>query len=132
MNHLQCIRDKHFFLCQYTGAPLKKRYFIPAGRGLKKKEGAYATLPIALRHVYEQEGGATERFSQIKTRLEKYFDQPDIPLQPIISAEEVPLSESTLEDYLFQMDMGRAWMDVPKAETVAEAVRPSKKRRKLH
>lgn len=101
------------------------RYFIPTGKAktLRGKEGCFATLPIALRYVYEMEGKvATPRFQAIKETIEQFYNQPDIPVQPELGMERVPLSGAAFNDYLNQIEMGPAWLLVGKGIPI-EAVK---------
>jgi hypothetical protein len=113
------VRGKRFYVCQYTGALINQRYFVPSGRVNRGKEGCFATLPILLRALYEMEGEQiTKRFADTKKLLESYFQQPDIPMQPALPVEKLPLSSAQLADYLVQLDQGQAWLRVPKAQSV--------------
>jgi len=125
------VRGKRYFVCDYTGAALDECYFIPSGKDNRAKTGSFATLPIMMRAVYEKEGGTTEEFNAIKKRAEHYFNQPNIPLHPIIDAARVPLSRTELEDELAKTDMGLAWQKVAKARPVPRD-RRWKKRPRVH
>jgi len=122
------VRGKRFFICDYTGAPIEKRYFVPSGRFNRGKMYCCATLPILLRLLYEEEGGReTPTFYKFKTLLEEYFHQPDIPVQPPLPPEKVPLSKSELFDYLLELDQGEAWLHVDNAHEIASAEPVNKK-----
>jgi len=119
------VRGKVFFVCDYTGALITKRYFIPCGKDLKKKQGSYASLPILLRAVLEEEHGKyTDRFQKIKQDCEVFFTQPDIPVATRVDEEDLPLSDSDVLNKMRELDMGAAWFYVEGAET---AERPKKK-----
>lgn len=110
------VRGKTYFVCDYTGAPVQQRFFIPYGKDLKQKQGCYATLPILLRAVLEEENGEyTRRFEKIKHDCEVFFVQPDIPVQPPLPVEEVPLSTAEFVEYAEKMDLGLSWTLVPKS-----------------
>lgn len=126
------VRDKSFFVCDYTGAPIMTRYFIPVGAKWRGKEGCYGSLPILLRAIYEEEGCLlSERFQKIKRDVETYFMQPDIPLQETLSRDLVPLSESDFYRYVDKVEagMGVSWLLVPRGVTIEEA--KAKKKRKV-
>jgi hypothetical protein len=112
------VRGKRYFICDYTGAPLDSCYFIPTGKDNRAKRGTFATLPIMMRAIHDAEGGVTENYKDIKKRAEAYFNQPDIPLHPVIHAERVPLSGEELAIELAGADMGLAWRKVGKARSV--------------
>lgn len=115
------VRGESFFVCDYTGAPILKRYFVPAGKYLKRKEGCYATLPILLRHMYELWGkDDMKEFDRLKETLQEFYVQPDIPMQPTLAIEKVPLSKDELRDYMLELDMGLGWLLVPKSEQIED------------
>ena len=81
----------------------------------KGKEGCYATLPVALRAVFEEEGNqATDRFKEAKDKMEQFFNQPNIPMQQDLATDFIPLQGESLTSYLSAMEMGLAWLDVQK------------------
>lgn len=121
------VRDKRWYVCDYTGGPCEKRYFIPAGPKLRGKLGCFATLPIALRWLHNQEGGETEQYRKTKRILEDYWRQYDIPLAPHLPKASIPLSEGELEIYIDEFEMGKAWRLVPNALKIPEKKRPKKK-----
>ena len=121
------VRDKRWYVCDYTGAPCEKRYFIPAGKLNRQRRGCFATLPIALRWVHDQEGSKTEEYYRVKKLLEQFWSQPDIPLPPHLPRSAIPLSEGELEVYIDEFEMGKAWRLVPKALPLPEKKRPKKK-----
>lgn len=122
------VRGKSYFVCEYTGALLEERYFIPHGKDLKKKQGSYASLPILLRAVLDEEHGVyTDRFNKIKHDCEVFYTQPDIPVLPRIEVDDLPLSHGEVLNYMRNLDMGPAWMYVPGAEKVE---RPKKKQKR--
>jgi hypothetical protein len=118
------VRDRQWFVCDYTGAFLQTRYFIPFGKGLRKKQGCYGTLPILLRAVLEQEG--KEKMEEVKVVIENYYNQPDIPIQPPLAKEELPLSHEQFDLYLRQLDMGQAWLLLPKGAPIESATKSKK------
>lgn len=123
------VRAKRYFICDYTGAPVEFRFFIP---GKRKKIGCYATLPILLRHQFELAGNVeTPAFLDIKKRVEAYFRQPDIPLQPELDKARVPLSESELAEYIKELPtgMGLSWLLVKKSIDINETGPKKKKKR---
>lgn len=104
------IREKSYFICDYTGAPCEIRYFVPTGRDGKGKSGCYATLPVLLRHQYELQGNRfTTEYGNIKRSVQTYYQQPDIPMQPALPIDEVPLSEGGLALYLTNLPLGLSW-----------------------
>lgn len=120
------VRGEKFFVCEYTGALLKHYYSIRSGKNLQTEEGCFATLPILLRAVLEEEGGKfSERFQQIKHNCEVFYVQPDIPVQPPL--EDFPLSQNELSEYAERMELGMSWLLVDKASTFQE---PKKKKRR--
>lgn len=123
------VRDKRWYVCDYTGAPCEKRYYIPAGKLLRQRKGCFATLPIALRWVHDQEGSKTEEYYKTKRLLEQFWGQPDIPLPPPLSRSDIPLSETELYDYIDKFEMGKSWMLVPKALPLPEKKRSKKKQK---
>lgn len=107
------IRGKTFVLCDYTGAPLEKYYYVPEG---KKQRGCYATLPILLRAEWEALPQPvlhfSHQFEKLKEEVEQYYNQPDIPMAPTLSSECIPLSKEELRAYLQRLDtgMGESWL----------------------
>ena len=72
------VRGKEYFVCSYTGALLTQHFFIPHGKNLTQREGCFATLPVLLRAVLDEENGEyTEKFQRIKHDCEVFFTQPD-------------------------------------------------------
>lgn len=111
------VRNKRYFVCEYTGALLTAYYAIPFGKNLTQKTGCYATLPVLLRAVLDEEDGKfTERFQKVKHDCEVYYTQPDIPVQPALPDEQCPLGVDALSDYLEQMELGLSWTLVPQPE----------------
>lgn len=108
------VRTKRYYVCDYTGGPVEFRFFIPEGR---KCKGCYATLPILLRHQAELLGVDSEEFRLLKIKVEKFFNQPDIPLAPELPTDRVPLSEAELSDYIKSQPegMGLSWLLVKKS-----------------
>lgn len=124
---VRTVRGKSFFLCNYTGAFLTRGYSFPVGKKLTKKEGIYVSLPVMLRHLHET--CTPDDFEAKKRVLEVFYQQPDIPLAPVLDLERVPLSQLELDDYLMSIDMGHAWLQVPKALEIETLT--TKKRRKI-
>lgn len=104
------VRGKRFYLCEYTGAPIKNRYYSPAK---KEKSGCFATLPIMLRYVHDHDG--MNAYLDLKQKAEAFYQQPNIPMAPPLDITEVPLSKKELKVYMDQLPMGQAWFDVPKS-----------------
>lgn len=95
------VREKLYFVCQYTGALISKCYFLPVGKKLRAKEGSFATLPILLRFYFEKENEEfTPKFNSIKKTVETFYNQPDIPLAPKLDVHAPPLNEEQLFTYL--------------------------------
>lgn len=117
------VRGRRFYVCQYTGALVTQRFFVPTGRLRRGKDGCFATLPILLRALFEDEGNqATPRYARTKTLLEDYYNQPNIPMQPALDVQRVPLSAQQLADYLVELDKGQAWLHVKKGQKIDEHV----------
>jgi hypothetical protein len=119
------VRNKQYFVCDYTGAPVTTRYFIPKGKNGKSKVGCYASLPILLRHQYELQGEQfNEEYEEIKKSVELFYNQPDIPMSKPLPLEVVPLSESELINYMNSIDtgMGTSWFLVPKGVAIEDAL----------
>lgn len=111
------VRGESFFVCDYTGALTKKRYFVPRGKRLKSKDGCFANLPILLRHHFEENACEfTPKFNDVKRSVEEYYLQPDIPMAPHLDKERIPLSVDELADYMSKLEMGHAWDLVPTEE----------------
>ena len=116
MNVVKGIRGNDFFVCDYTGVLISYRYYIPEGR---QKIGAFCSLPVLLRYVFEQEGCKhTARFKKVKSDIEEHFLQPDVPIAPELKMEDFPVSD--LFRYLEQLDKGMAWTLVKGAQTIDE------------
>lgn len=108
------VRGQTYFVCEYTGALLTSYYPIPCGKNLAERQGCYATLPVLLRAVLDEEGGQfTERFQRIKHDCEVFYMQPDIPVQPALPRDQCPLGVDALSDYLEQLELGLSWTLVP-------------------
>lgn len=119
------VKGTPYFVCQYTGALIQTRFFVPVGK-YARKERAFATLPVCLRSIFEEEGEkTTEKYTKIKAELEAYFHQPDIPMQQKLPLAKRPLSEDELIEYLEGIDCGAAWLLVPGGQEC----QPSKKRK---
>ena len=121
------IKGVTYFVCQYTNAVIAARYFIPVGK-YNRKERSFATLPVLLRAVFEEEGEKeTVKYLDVKKTVETYFNQPDIPIQTKLDPEKKPLSEDELFDYLEEIDCGAAWLEVPQSHPCPQSA--SKKRK---
>lgn len=107
---LHRIRNKEFYICDYTGAPINTKYFIPC-KG--EEVGCYASLPVLLRHQFELLGDGPS-FEEVKREVEDYWNQPDIPLAPVIEEERVPLTRIELDKEMVKLPMGLAWYFVEK------------------
>lgn len=125
-NNALSLRGKKYFVCEYTGGPCATRFFVPTGKLLRGKQGCYATLPILLRHQAELLGGEnTEAFRKLKQDLESFYNQPDIPLAPVLLPEAVPLSQEELRRYIEELEMGQAWLLVQKGQPISTVHFPS-------
>lgn len=124
------VRGKHFFVCNYTGALIEQRFFIPDGPGLTQKKGCFVTLPVMMRWLEEKEGQNSKEFERLKHNAEVYFLQPDIIPQTTLPIERVPLGNAELLEYLHEIDLGGAWLRVDGAETVEQYFAPAPKKRK--
>ncbi|MCA9340711.1 MAG: hypothetical protein KDA17_07375 [Candidatus Saccharibacteria bacterium] len=101
------------FVCQYTGALIRERYFIPS-RKRPQKRGCYVTLPVLLRaHLLEPD------YEEIKAICEEYYDQPDIPVAPELEICRRPITEQLkLSQYLDEIPMGCSWTLVRGSQNV--------------
>lgn len=125
------VRNKEYFVCEYTGALLTTHYFIPSGKNLTDRTGCYATLPVLLRAVLEEEGGKfSARFEKVKRDCEMFFTQPDIPIQPALPADSVPLGTDALCEYLEKMDLGLSWTLVPNGISSSDRKKKKSKTKK--
>ena len=122
MNTVITLRGKSYFVCEYTGAPCAVRYFIPSGKNGRGKLRCFASLPIMLRCIYEEQGNEfTADYSDVKRIVEEFYLQPDIPMAPALPVDRVPLSAAELDDYLLEGDMGMAWLHVGKGLKIEDA-----------
>lgn len=122
------IKGTPHFVCQYTGALIDTRFFVPVGKYLRK-ERCFATLPVCLRAIFEEEGEKmSEKWLEIKAELEAYFHQPDIPMQQKLDPKKRPLSEEELLEYLEGIDCGAAWLLVPGGQDCKAAKKRKVKR----
>ena len=121
------VRGKAYFVCEYTGALVQQMYFVPFGKDLKQKERCFATLPILLRAILEEEGGEyTDRFQKIKHDCEVFFVQPDIPVHPPLPVERTPLSPNEFLEYAEELELGLSWTLVEKAVPAEKKRKPKK------
>lgn len=126
-SQLVIVRGTPYFVCEYTGALVQQMYFVPFGKDLKQKERCFATLPILLRAILDEEDGKyTDRFQKIKHDCEVFYVQPDIPVQPPLPTEKVPLTPDQFTEYAEQLELGLSWTLVEKAAS-AEKKRKTKK-----
>lgn len=123
---INVVREKRYFVCEYTGGPVEFRFFIPEG---KKKRGCYATLPILLRHQADLLGIDSDAFKKVKSTVEKYFNQPDIPLAPPLEKDRIPLSEEQLSAYIAQQPEGQglSWLLVKRSVDINDVGSKKKK-----
>jgi hypothetical protein len=125
------VRNVEYFVCSYTGALIESYYFIPFGKNLAQQTGCYATLPILLRAVLDEEKGVfTERFQKIKHDCEVFYTQPDIPVQPPLPAEQCPLGTNALQEYLETLDLGMSWTLVSNGISVTDKKQKKQKTKK--
>ena len=124
MDNLVSARGKRWWVCEYTGCCIFNRFFVPESKE-NEKHGTFATLPILLRAVMDQEGGETKEFLRIKQLCQDYYQHPDIPVQPALSPDKLPLNLDELAEYLSELDKGFAWMLADHGEVVP----PVKKQR---
>ncbi len=111
-------RGENYFVCDYTGALIKQRFFIPDGIDQNGKVGCYCTLPVLLRAVYDR--GVDEfELADLKDDLQKFYDQPDIPLQQALTTFPIG-SQSDLVTYLSGIDKGQSWVLVKGSQHVDE------------
>lgn len=121
-----------YFVCDYTGALIKERFFIPSGNDNKAKEGSFVTLPVALRWLQDS-GKTPAEFAEAKDKLLQHFDQPDIPMQPPL--DRFPVDRTmTLAEYLNNLPqgMGSSWLLVNGSEKASDYAPEKKKPKKDH
>jgi hypothetical protein len=111
-------RGESYFVCDYTGALIRQRFFVPDGIDQNGKVGSYCTLPVLLRACYEK-GIDEVELADLKEDLEKFYDQPFIPMQQALATFPIG-SQSDLVSYLSGIDKGQSWMLVNGAEHVDE------------
>lgn len=125
------VRGKEYFVCSYTGALIAHHYFIPHGKNLSQRTGCFATLPILLRSVLDEEQGEfTERFQKIKHDCEIFFTQPDIPVQPPLPADQCPVGSEAFVEYLEVLDLGLSWTLVPNSVAIPKKKKTKKQKTK--
>lgn len=116
---------ERFFVCDYTGALIRGRYYIPRG---EDKDGCFATLPVLLRHLIES-GIEQDEFGEVKDALMKHFHQPDIPVHPKL--EKKPIGyDWDLSAYLALLPMGQSWLMVENRESVEDYEPPKSSKRR--
>lgn len=121
------LRGLRFFVCEYTGALIGKRYFVPTGKKLRGKEGCFASLPILLR-AYSEKGLSPTAFGNLKKRVLDFYDQEDIPTAPVLNTAFLPMSDAALTEFHEAVAGQTAWMRVEGAQDVDEVA--DKKRTK--
>lgn len=114
-------------MCEYTGAPIANRFFIPTGSQKKGKIGCYATLPILLRAQLDKLGPGAD-FDRLKLAVEEFYEHPDIPVQKALDFEKVPLSRDELSSYLDQLEMGPQWLMAKNGQSIADVTFPGETR----
>lgn len=127
------VRGRKFFVCDYTGALIEHRFYVPLGKQGRIRSGAWVTLPVLLRDAFERAGShITPEWDALKKKLEDHFGQPNIPMAPALPIDAVPLTPEQLRAYLGQIEQGEAWVRVEGREQVGDTVevRPAKKPKK--
>jgi hypothetical protein len=122
------LRGLRFFVCEYTGALIGKRYFVPTGKKLRGKEGCFASLPILLR-AYSDKGLSTTDFGSLKKRVLEFYDQEDIPVAPELDIAFLPMSDAALTEFHEDVPGQTAWMRVEGAQDVDEVADKKKVKR---
>ncbi len=125
MSHVIEVRGNKYFVCEYTGVFMKQRYYIPVG---KNRTRCFVTLPVMLRAIEEQFGW-DERV-RVKALCEEYYHQPDIPMQPSVDIDRVPMSNDDAVRYLDEISGGQSWIFVAGAEHIDDYTAPPKPRKK--
>jgi hypothetical protein len=121
------VRGQRFFVCEYTGAPISTRFYLPNttkdGKIGKGKTHCAATLPILARILLEkQKGEFNDVFkAQLQTLLDHY-KQPAIPIAPPMDTEKY----ATFNEYVSAADP--AWLRVAGGQSIDEYKTKTKKR----
>jgi hypothetical protein len=124
------LRGKTFFVCEYTGVFIKKRFFIPFGNKNKKKRGCYATLPILFRALHEELDNFPEAFEVEKKRIMAFYEQPNVPVAPALEDTVIPLDSDEFKTYLEEIEMGSAWLKIRKGQTMEDYLSSQKSKHK--
>jgi len=124
-------KGKRFFVCEYTGAFIQKRYFLPVGPHLEEKQGCYVTLPVLLRAMVERKATPQE-LDEARDVMRLKFEQPNVPVQPPLSLQG-PLNDEQLSKYLATQELGLNWLLLKCCETIedfdkSQVVVPKKRR----
>lgn len=122
--------NRTFFVCEYTGVFIDKRYFIPFGNKNKKMRGCYATLPILLRALCDELENFPEAFEEEKKRILAFYEQPNVPVARKLDVSVIPLDSDEFDSYLDEIEMGPAWLKVRKGQTIQDYLLSQKSKRK--
>ena len=106
------IRGKKFFVCEYTGALIQNRYFYEQEG---QKVGTFVTLPVMLRFLHDNVD--IKEFARLKKQIEQQYFQPNIPIQPHLPVDKIPLDDMALFTYLESIEKGSAWLQVAGGES---------------
>ncbi len=105
---VKVVDDERFFVCEYTGALIQMRFAIP-GEGR-----CFCSLPVILRWILQTRSADLQI---IKALLQEHYHQPDIPIQPPLTARP-PLTDDQLLTYLECLPMGVAWLRIEGGEYI--------------
>ncbi len=117
-------QGSHWFVCDYTGALIKKRFFVPDGKDNSGRVGCFATLPVLLRH-YADSGIDQAELADLTADLLKFYDQEVIPIQPRLDSFPIT-SQSDLVSYLSTVPQGQGWLLVEGGQAI-EDYKPERK-----
>lgn len=128
------IRGNNYFVCEYTGAPITARYFLPTGKKFTGKAHCCATLPILARVLLDDAKGDLQnpKFQEQLGVLRTFYKQDAIPVAPAVPAEQAGIGFD-LTAYLNKpsgVDLGASWLFVAGAQTIEDYLgkqRPKKK-----
>jgi len=111
-------QGQNWFVCDYTGALIKDRFFVPDGKDNSGKVGCFCTLPVLLRH-YADSGVDQAELNDLTDDLCKFYDQESIPIQPRLGGFPIT-SQSDLASYLSLVPQGQSWLLVNGSQSIDE------------
>ena len=106
------VANEHYFVCNATGVLIKSRFFIPSELNNDDASGAFITLPVAVRYLYDMNVNKSD-IEDIKADMCKYFEQDEVPahpITPVIPVDPVP--------HLDMMELGQSWKLVQNAQHI--------------